>query len=42
MRLRFLLLCEVRLLLPALVLITAACDEFPVIDAIGSEAALSR
>jgi hypothetical protein len=35
MRLRSLLRCEVRLLLPALVLITAACDEFPGIEAIG-------
>lgn len=35
MKLRSLLGAKVRLLLPALVLITAACDEFPGIDAIG-------
>jgi hypothetical protein len=35
MRLHSVLRWDVRLLVPALVLLTSACDEFPGIDAIG-------
>jgi hypothetical protein len=35
MKLRSVLRCEVRLLLPALALLTSACDTFPGIDPIG-------